>query len=153
MTLSCHCEKRSDEAIQQPVCRPTLDPSRVLRVVGVSRTLSRRIAVARDAGLEETLAGDLDGVEGLSTKPMFGGLAYLLNGNLLCGARQDGLMMRLGKGNDGWALAIPGIVSLHGGSSPMPGWVRVGAELCGDDALRRRLLDAALAFTGALPPK
>ena len=35
----------------------------------------------------------------------------------------------------------------------MPGWIRAGAAAYGDDALRRRLLDAALAFVRTLPPK
>jgi len=36
---------------------------------------------------------------------------------------------------------------------PMPGWVRAGPDAFGDDALRRRLLAAALAFVRSLPPK
>nr|WP_245181330.1 TfoX/Sxy family protein [Sinorhizobium mexicanum] len=96
---------------------------------------------------------DLGERPGLSEKPMFGGLAFLLNGNLLCGAREDGMLARLGKGNDDWALALPGIVQMVMGERRMHGWVRAGAEAYGDDALRRRLLDAATGFVETLPPK
>lgn len=109
--------------------------------------------MARDTGLEELVRQDLGERAGLSEKPMFGGLAFLLNGNLLCGAREDGMLVRLGKGNDDWALALPGIVQMVMGERRMHGWVRAGAEAYGDDALRQRLLDTALAFVEALPPK
>lgn len=109
--------------------------------------------MARDAWLEELVRQDLGERPGLSEKPMFGGLAFLLNGNLLCGAREDGMLVRLGKGNDHWALALPGIVQMVMGERRMHGWVRAGAEAYADDALRRRLLDAALAYVFSLPPK
>lgn len=34
-----------------------------------------------------------------------------------------------------------------------PGWVRADAQAHGDDALRQRLVDAALVFVRSLPPK
>ena len=72
--------------------------------------------MARDAGLEELLREELGQRPGLSEKAMFGGWAFLLNGHLMCGARQDGLLIRLGKGNDAWALALPDIKPMISGS-------------------------------------
>jgi hypothetical protein len=109
--------------------------------------------LARDKGLEELLREDLEGEPGLTEKPMFGGLAWLLNGNLLCGARDDGMLARLGKGNDAWALAMPDVVPMISRGRPMRGWVRAGPAAFGDDAKRRRLLDAALTFVRSLPAK
>ena len=43
--------------------------------------------MARNKVLEELLNDDLAQVRGLTEKAMFGGRAWLLNGNLLCGAR------------------------------------------------------------------
>lgn len=107
----------------------------------------------RDAGLEELIRQELGARPGLSEKPMFGGLAFLLDGNLLCGARNDGMLVRLGKGNDGWALAHAGIELMVMGDRRMNGWVRAGPAAFGDDALRKRLLDAALAYVLSLPAK
>jgi hypothetical protein len=107
----------------------------------------------RDKGLEELVRQELGDQPGLSEKPMFGGLAFLVNGNLLCGAREDGMLVRLGKGNDGWALELPGVVQMVMGERRMHGWVRAGAETYGDDALRRSLIEAALSYTLSLPPK
>jgi hypothetical protein len=109
--------------------------------------------MARDPGLEELVREVLGTEPGLDEKPMFGGLAWLLHGNLLCGARVDRMLVRLGKGNDGWALEQPDVAPMTMQGRPMPGWVRAGATAFGDDALRRRLLDAALTFVRSLPPK
>ena len=81
--------------------------------------------MTRDAGLEELLREDLQGRTGLTEKTMFGGRVWLLNGNLLCGARTDGMLVRLGKGNDGWAFEMPGVASMVMGQRQMHGWVRL----------------------------
>ncbi|MGY5807122.1 TfoX/Sxy family protein [Rhizobium sp. LEGMi198b] len=109
--------------------------------------------MARDAGLEELLREELGQRSGLSEKGMFGGWAFLLNGHLLCGAREDGMLIRLGKGNDAWALEQPDIKPMLSGSREMQGWVRAGPEAYGNDMLRKRLLLAALNFVEGLPPK
>jgi hypothetical protein len=109
--------------------------------------------MARDAGLEELLREELGQRPGLSEKAMFGGRAFLLNGHLLCGAREDGMLVRLGKGNDAWALALPDIKRMLSGAREMQGWVRAGPGAYGNDMLRKRLLIAALNFAEALPPK
>ena len=109
--------------------------------------------MARDRELEELVLDDLGPLPGLSEKPMFGGLAWMLDGHLLCAARDVGLMVRLGKGNDGWALEHDGIGQVVMSRGGMPGWVRAGPDACADAGLRRRLLDAAVTFVGSLPPK
>jgi hypothetical protein len=109
--------------------------------------------MARDEGLEELLREHLVAEPGLTEKAMFGGRAWLLNGNLLCAARDDGMLARLGRDRDGWALAAPGVVPMLSRGKRMHGWVRAGPDAFGDDALRRRLIDAALAFVRALPAK
>ncbi len=68
--------------------------------------------LARDAGLEELLREDLGTPSGLTEKAMFGGWAWLLNGHLLCAARDDGMLARLGKDRDGWALDLPDVVPM-----------------------------------------
>lgn len=109
--------------------------------------------MARDRGLEEMLREDLAGERGLREQPMFGGLAWLLHGNLLCGARVDRMLVRLGTDGEGWALALPDIAPMVMRGRKMPGWVWAGPEAFGDDALRRRLIGAALAFVRSLPAK
>jgi hypothetical protein len=109
--------------------------------------------MARDEGLEELLREDLAAISGVTEKSMFGGRAWLLRGHLLCGARDDGMLVRLGKGADGWALRLPDIAQMISGGRRMHGWVRAGPNAFGDDALRRKLLDAALGYVRSLPAK
>jgi hypothetical protein len=109
--------------------------------------------MARDKGLEALIQDELGALPGLSEKAMFGGLAWMLDGHLLCGARQGGMLVRLGKGLDGWALKVDGVAPMKMGERQMHGWVRADVRAYGDDRLRRRLLDGAIAFVRSLPAK
>lgn len=109
--------------------------------------------MARDPGLEELISDELAEIPGVTQKAMFGGLAWLVHGNLLCGARKDSMLVRLGKGNDAWALKISGVTLMIMGKRQMHGWIRVAPGVYGDDSLRRKLLQAALEFARSLPKK
>lgn len=109
--------------------------------------------MARDRGLEELITDDLGSERGIKGKAMFGGWAWLLNGKLFCGARDDGMLIRLGKGNDSWALQISGIVPMVSRNRIIQGWVRADPQVYGDDELRAGLLSRALAFVRSLPAK
>jgi TfoX N-terminal domain len=108
-------------------------------------------SMPRNKGLEELLENDLAGIRGLTQKAMFGGMAWLLNGNLLCGAREDGMLIRLGKNNDAWALKLPGVKRMEMQGRTLSGWLRAGEKAYADDALRTRLLTSALEFNRTLP--
>ena len=109
--------------------------------------------MARDEGLEELLREDLEGERGLMEKSMFGGRTWLLFGNLLCAASDAGMLVRLGKGNDGWALEMQDLEPMIMHGRRMEGWLRAGPNAYGDDTIRRKLLDAALGFVRTLPAK
>jgi hypothetical protein len=109
--------------------------------------------MSRDPGLEELVHTSLGDPPGLTGKAMFGGWAWLLHGNLLAGARKGSLMLRIGPANEAWALQIPGVTPVVMRGRRMKGYVRAAPEACADDAMRERLLDAALAFTRSLPKK
>jgi hypothetical protein len=63
------------------------------------------------------------------------------------------VLVRLGKGNDGWALKFGGVEQMIMRGRPMPGWVRVAPEIFGDDVLAEKFVKAALDFVRTLPPK
>jgi hypothetical protein len=109
--------------------------------------------MARDKGLEEIVSDELRSTPAVTEKAMFGGWAWLLNGNLVCGAREDGMLVRLGKGNDAWALQVPGVVPMISRGKPMQGWGRADARAYGDDTIRRKLIAAAIDFVASLPKK
>jgi hypothetical protein len=109
--------------------------------------------MARDPGLEELIRADLPRSLDLTENAMFGGWVWKLNGHLLIGARADGLLARLGKGNDAWALARPDVKRMISAGRALEGWVKAGPSAYGDDAMRRELIAAAVAFVSGLPPK
>ena len=107
--------------------------------------------MARDAGLEQIVNDALRGQPGMISKGMFGGWVWMQHGNLLCGARTDGLLVRLGKENVAWALAVPGITGMMSGTRPMRGWVRASHLAYGDGLIFAQLIEGALAFVATLP--
>jgi hypothetical protein len=109
--------------------------------------------MARDTGLEQLVTDDLAELQGVTTTKMFGGFVWMWRGHLLCGARTDGILFRLGKGNAAGALELPGIAAMVMGGRPMDGWIRLTGDAVGDDLLRLRLMEAAQAFIRTLPPK
>jgi hypothetical protein len=109
--------------------------------------------MARDPGLEELMREHIAGIDGLSEKALFGGWAWLLDGHLLCGARDDGALVRLGKGNDREALTIDGIKPMVSRGRVMAGWIRVEPETFANDSLAAKLLRDAIRFVRSLPPK
>ena len=109
--------------------------------------------MARDSGLEEVVREYLAALPHLSGKAMFGSWCWLHDGGLLCCASQDGVMVRLGRGSEAWALQVDGITPFSNGQRPMPGWVLVAPETFADDALARKLIGGAVTFVQGLTPK
>jgi TfoX/Sxy family transcriptional regulator of competence genes len=109
--------------------------------------------MAVDEGLAELLREALSAEDGVVEKRMFGGLCFMLRGNMVCGTYRDRGMFRVGKEQEALALALPGAKRMEMGARTMPGMVEALPEAMADDAVRGRLLALAVAFAGALPPK
>ena len=108
--------------------------------------------MAWDEGLAQLLRDDLAD-EPMSEKKMFGGLAFLLQGHMVCGIHKGGAMFRVGKPNMAVALAIPGAGPMMFTGKPMGGMVNFSDEATADDARRGLVLSLALDFVKTLPPK
>ena len=109
--------------------------------------------MARDKALEALINDELEDQPRIRGQGMFGGWAWLWNGNLVCTARVGGMLVRLGKDNDAWVLAMEGVAPMMMRNKPMNGWVRASPEVYANDTMRQRLLRAALDFVHTLPPK
>ena len=91
--------------------------------------------------------------KGIAERKMFGGLAFLLNGNMCCGVMGDRLMLRLGEDGAAEALAEPHTRRMDFTGKPMKSMVYVEpAGLASDEALRK-WVGQAVAFASSLPPK
>jgi hypothetical protein len=97
--------------------------------------------MARDEALEAWLREALRAERNVSEKAMFGGLAWLLNGNLLCASREDGMLARVGAVRNAWALALSGVGPMVMRGRPLDGWVRAAPNA--DAETRRKLVEGA----------
>ena len=86
-------------------------------------------------------------------KKMFGGVGFLLNGNLLVGVWKDSLIARLGPEEAGDALLEPHVKEFDITGRPMKGWVLVGPQGLEDDDQLSAWIQRAVKFVGALPAK
>ena len=87
----------------------------------------------------------------LVEKKMFGGLGFMLNGNMLCGLGMGVYMFRVGAEREAEALARGGN-EIAMGSRKMGGYVGVDPDDCDDDAMADWIAYAKV-FVDELPPK
>lgn len=89
----------------------------------------------------------------LTERHMFGGLAFMLRGNMCCGVLGDDLMARIGPGQYEEALALPHARAMDFTGRPMRNMVFVSAAGLEDDADLEAWVARCLAFVSTLPPK
>jgi TfoX/Sxy family transcriptional regulator of competence genes len=109
--------------------------------------------MAYDEGLATRVREELGDQPGLSEKQMFGGLAFLLNGNMACGVRGDDLIVRVAADTADAALEEPGARPFDLTGRPMKGWLQVAADGHAEDDDLRRWVGRGLAYASSLPPK
>jgi hypothetical protein len=109
--------------------------------------------MAFDEDLAARIRERLERRKGIEEKRMFGGVGFLLNGNLLVGVWQDSLVARLGPEEGEAALLEPHVRPFDITGKPMTGWVLVGPEGVGEDDQLSDWIDRATAFVETLPVK
>lgn len=106
-----------------------------------SESLASRIrdALARKRNIEEM--------------KMFGGVGFLLNGNMLVGVWKNSLIVRLGPDNYEDALLEPHVREFDITGKPMKGWVMVEPEGVEDNEQLAGWIERAVKFVKTLPKK
>jgi TfoX/Sxy family transcriptional regulator of competence genes len=109
--------------------------------------------MAYDETVAQRLRAELGTLPGLTEKKLFGGICFLLGGNMVCGVLGDDLIMRVGAAQHATALAQPGARVYDFSGKPMAGWVMVApAGYTSEDDLAR-WVQLAVTYTGSLPVK
>ena len=90
---------------------------------------------------------------GVKEQKMFGGLCFMLNGNLLVGVWKDALIARLGPDDAPAALGEPHVRVFDVTGRPMRNWVLVEPEGVEDDDQLAVWVERAVAFVRTLPRK
>jgi TfoX/Sxy family transcriptional regulator of competence genes len=89
----------------------------------------------------------------LQEKKMFGGVGFLLNGNMACGVHKNDLIIRVGPENYAQALCRPYTHVFDMTGHPMAGWVMVAPEGCATESDLQTWVNQGLAFARSLPSK
>ncbi|MEZ4728241.1 MAG: TfoX/Sxy family protein [Caldilineaceae bacterium] len=106
---------------------------------------------------DTTLAGRIGQVLGndpaVVAKKMFGGICFMVQGNMACGVHRQDLIVRLGADAAATGLDRPGARYFDITGRPMKGWLQVAGDACADDTVLQEWVEQAVAFARSLPPK
>jgi hypothetical protein len=110
--------------------------------------------MAYDEELAHRIREQLADEHGVTEKAMFGGLAFLLAGNMVVGISSGGeLMVRVGPDASDEALTRPHTRIFDMTGRPMKGWVLVAVEGFAADSQLAAWVGRGVTFARTLPPK
>jgi TfoX/Sxy family transcriptional regulator of competence genes len=109
--------------------------------------------MAYDHDLADRVRDHLADEHAISERAMFGGLVFLLEGNMAIGVSGDGLMVRVGPEGTADALELPHTRPFEMRGRPTKGFVRVDADGVASDEDLDAWVGRGVAFAGSLPPK
>jgi TfoX/Sxy family transcriptional regulator of competence genes len=109
--------------------------------------------MAYDEGLAQRIQDLLVDQDGLEGKKMFGGIGFLVYGNMACGVNKDALIVRVGPDAYQAALAKPHTRQFDMAGRPMRGWVMVDPEGHSEQESLEAWVHQGLDFALTLPPK
>jgi len=109
--------------------------------------------MAYDEYAAQRLRAELGTLPGLTEKKMFGGIAFLIGGNMACGVLGADLIMRVGAAQHAASLTQIGARVFDFSGNPMTGWVMVAPAgyKSGEDLAR--WVKLAVGYAGSLPAK
>ena len=109
--------------------------------------------MAFDEKLAERVRRQLGERNGLSEKKMFGGLAFLLHGNMSCGIHGNELIVRIDPETTEAALAERGTRIFDITGRPMKGWLLVGGPGLKNETELAKWVHRGLDYAASLPKK
>src|SRR5437763_8229396 len=109
--------------------------------------------MAFDESLAARIRDALARKRGIEEKKMFGGIGFLLNGNMLVGVWKNSLIVRVGPDGYEDALLEPHVKEFDITGKRMKGWVLVEPEGVEDDEHLTNWIQQAVKFVGKLPGK
>lgn len=106
-----------------------------------------------DSDLEKKVRKLIASWGNTDAKKMFGGICFLINGNMFSGIYKDFVFLRLGKEASQSALKLPFVKPFDITGKPMKGWVMITKDGINTDENLKNWLNKARAFAKSLPPK
>jgi hypothetical protein len=110
--------------------------------------------MAYDEDLANRLRELLADEDAIAEKKMFGGLAFLLHGNMSVSAsRNGGLLVRIDPADTDAAIARPHVALMEMGGRTMDGWITVAPEGVKTKRQLAGWVKRSVAYVKTLPPK
>ena len=109
--------------------------------------------MAYDEGLAHRMREALSDRPDLSERKMFGGLCFMIGGNMCCGIVGEELMLRVGPDAYAGTLAREHARQMDFTGRALKGMVYVGVDGIAEDDQLTEWLKMAVDFAGSLPPK
>ena len=109
--------------------------------------------MAYDQGLADRIRGIIDHRPGFSERKMFGGICFMLNGNMCCGVLKTDLIVKLSEQDAGSRLKNPHVRLFDFSGKPMKSMLYVSPAGCDSDATLHNWVEAACAFALQKAPK
>ena len=109
--------------------------------------------MAFDESLAARIRDALARKKGVVEKKMFGGIGFLLHGNMLVGVWKNSLIVRLGPDGYDDALLELHVKEFDITGRPMKGWVLVEPEGVEEEEELKAWIQMAVKFVGKLPAK
>jgi hypothetical protein len=109
--------------------------------------------MAFDEALGERIRKVLGKTKGLAEKKMFGGLAFLINGNMCVGVHQDSMIVRLDAEETDKALGRPHTRVFDLTGRPMKGWLLVDPAGLKSEKDLKSWVEVASGYASSLPKK
>ena len=109
--------------------------------------------MAFDETLAVRIRRNLARLKNVENKKMFGGIGFLLNGNMLVGVRKESLIALVGSDEYEHAVLEPHVKEFNITGKPMKGWVLVEPQGVVDDEQLNEWIQRALKFVRKLPAK
>jgi TfoX/Sxy family transcriptional regulator of competence genes len=106
-----------------------------------------------DESLAARIRDALARKKGVEEKKMFGGIGFLLSGNMLVGVWKDSLIVRLGPDEGAEALKEPHVKEFDITGRAMKGWVLVEPDGVEDNEQLSVWIERATKFVKTLPAK
>src|SRR5262245_60586838 len=106
-----------------------------------------------DEALADRIRGVVSKRPGITERAMFGGVAFMLNGNMFVGIVKDDLMVRVGPDLHDASLREPHVRPMDFTGRPMVGYVFVAPAGVDTDASLARWVDRGAEFVATLPAK
>ncbi len=109
--------------------------------------------MAYNIQLAERIRAQLKRAAGLQERKMFGGVGFLINGNMACGVHKDELMVRINPERNAELLGRPHTRPFDLSGRPMAGWILVGPAGYQTDEVLAAWIGLGVEFARALPQK